>query len=153
MFVVMWKMTDGPESVRVWLESLKAHLPAYKEEEKSSVSVVVVGTHADLINPPPLCIHPSLIDCHARTQCIQAMADQVGLLYPLSIHEISCQNLEGFKTLEEDLYTLSLNQPHMGEMIPESYVKVSHVLAQLKQEKTGNLPILKENPFCCLDRI
>ncbi len=138
VFVVMWKMTDGPDSVRFWFESLKAHLPAYVQGGECSISIIVVGTHVDILGEKPLpCRHPSLITKEDRNHAIKMIASESGLTHPFTLHEISCLTMEGFAVLEEDIYSSCLGQSHMGKVEPEAYVKIAHVMSEIRLEKRG----------------
>ena len=144
VFLVVWNVLKGQEGVdglEFWLKSLKTHLPATTSASTSAskpqqpqqqllYSIIVVGTHID-----------GLVDAEKmrplRKQQLRELFEvkcEMGAV-PFEYVEVSNQSGANIDDLHSVIIELALSHSDMGELIPQSYLKVESVVMKLREEK------------------
>ena len=149
VFMVLWKMSDGEEKgmkgLEFWFKALSAHLasssgsasplPSSAEagDEKTSVSIVVVGTFLD---------HPSVREeeRNRRATLVDRLAVENGL--SVQYFEVSCSpSLENIDIVKEAVLSTALSHAYIGEEVPKSYLQLEALIKRLREEKR-DLPMI-----------
>ncbi len=126
----------GLEGLEFWLRSLKLQLP--KVSKRPTISVFVVGTHLDAAEGSVI----------FRRERVMNVVQRANIGYDVSIHEVSIypstrlqavgdflslqkDSLAGIREFETDLLSSILKLPHMGEVVPNSYLSILQTIKQL----------------------
>ena len=110
VYLLVWNMAKAEEDSRVeyWLKSIETRAP--------KAPVILVGSHLD----DKVCT-PEYVD-----DLVEAMRNKYMQRFPniQSIIPISCSTKKGINEVRLWLETVVLAQPHMGELIPTSYLEL-----------------------------
>ncbi|XP_054916004.1 leucine-rich repeat serine/threonine-protein kinase 1 isoform X2 [Poeciliopsis prolifica] len=167
LYVVIWNLALGEEAVanlQTWLLNIEARAP--------NSSVVVVGTHLDLIDTKFRTERLATLRAYVLALCRSPSGSRAAG-YPdvnvKQLHEVSCKTLEGFDGLKMLLYHVALSMKDssssssgcgsklLARLIPRSYLILQEAVIAEKKRRDAEgevqylteaqlLSIIEQNP-------
>ncbi|XP_014858767.1 PREDICTED: leucine-rich repeat serine/threonine-protein kinase 1 [Poecilia mexicana] len=166
LYVVIWNLALGEEAVanlQTWLLNIEARAP--------NSSVVVVGTHLDLIDTKFRTERLATLRAYVLALC-RSPSGLRAAGYPdvtvKHLHEVSCKTLEGFDGLKMLLYHVALSMKDsssssgcgsklLARLIPRSYLILQEAVVEEKKRRHAEgevqylteaqlLSIIEQNP-------
>lgn len=143
VFLVLYNMTQGCQSLGFWLKSLKGHLPpsASTHPPKVMYSIIVVGTHRDLLS------EQDKKKSGGRKAAVEMVFREVCNMgdYSFEYEEVG-KNGEGIPDLRQKIVTAASSHSYMKELVPQIYLDVETALLELlevrEEKEPKDLPIL-----------
>ncbi|XP_047437183.1 leucine-rich repeat serine/threonine-protein kinase 1 isoform X2 [Mugil cephalus] len=153
LYMVIWNLALGEEAVanlQTWLLNIEARAP--------NSSVVVVGTHLDLIDTKFRTERLATLRAYVLALC-RSPSGARATGYPditwKHLHEVSCKTLEGLDGLKTLIYNVALSMKDnssssaygsklLGRLIPKSYLTLQDTVIEekLRRESEGEVQYL-----------
>uniref|UniRef100_A0A3B3UX17 non-specific serine/threonine protein kinase n=1 Tax=Poecilia latipinna TaxID=48699 RepID=A0A3B3UX17_9TELE len=166
LYVVIWNLALGEEAVanlQTWLLNIEARAP--------NSSVVVVGTHLDLIDTKFRTERLATLRAYVLALCRSPSGSRAAGYPDVTVkhlHEVSCKTLEGFDGLKMLLYHVALSMKDsssssgcgsrlLARLIPRSYFILQEAVVEEKKRRHAEgevqylteaqlLSIIEQNP-------
>lgn len=136
--MLVWDLRNDPSNSRIefWLQSIVARAG-------SKVPVLLVGTHSD--------DKQFREDDDALVAKLESVAEEYSKRFPSIklITAVSCADGAGMDELKESLIESALQQKHMGEPLPMSYLTLEEEINKIRDERASRFapPIIEWNEF------
>ncbi|XP_078386621.1 leucine-rich repeat serine/threonine-protein kinase 1 [Cetorhinus maximus] len=146
LYVVVWNLALGEEAVanlQSWLLNIEAKAP--------NATVIVVGTHLDLIDTKFRTERIATLRAYVLALC-RSPSGPRATGYPdiscRNLHEISCKTLDGLEGLRKlifqvacsmkDTGNLTASQKLVGRLIPKSYFNLLNAVMKEQQRRSNS---------------
>ncbi|XP_032906424.1 leucine-rich repeat serine/threonine-protein kinase 1 [Amblyraja radiata] len=146
LYVVVWNLALGEEAVanlQSWLLNIEAKAP--------NATVIVVGTHLDLIDTKFRTERLATLRAYILALCRSPSGPRASGYPDIScrnLHELSCRTLDGLDGLRKlifqvacgmrDAGSVTTSQKLVGRLIPRSYLKLRTAVVEEQQRRSDH---------------
>ncbi|XP_059808596.1 leucine-rich repeat serine/threonine-protein kinase 1 isoform X2 [Hypanus sabinus] len=145
-YIVVWNLALGEEAVanlQSWLLNIEAKAP--------NATVIVVGTHLDLIDTKFRTERIATLRAYILALCRSPSGPRASGYPDIScrnLHELSCKTLDGLEGLRKlifqvacsmrDTGSVTTSQKLVGRLIPRSYINLQTAVLKEQQRRNDN---------------
>ena len=130
LFLVLWDLSEnGLDGLHFWFKSLAYHLKG-RGADKEYFSIIVVGTHFDLLSPEK----QAKVEADIRETEVTRLAEETYGLSVSKYFEVCCvDSLTNINALQDSIFEVVLKMQFFDELVPKSYREIENYLNSLRK--------------------